>query len=91
MARRTRRELVNQEIGRIQEELSQLSIRLGSLQDLDEPTTQREFRVGDQVRFYLNGEGYVEGVFAGRTAQRVRIRYNGNIYIRAPHNVTLVR
>jgi hypothetical protein len=89
MARRTRRENLNQEIRRIQEDLSQLSVRLGELQDRED-APQRNPQIGDRVRFYLNGAGYVEGVFVGRTAHRVRVRYEGNTYIRAPHNIALI-
>jgi hypothetical protein len=91
MVRRTRREEINQEIRRIQNELSQLAIRLGSLEDRGDTPATRELQIGDRVRFYLRGEGYVEGVVAGKTAQRVRVRYSGNIYIRAFHNVTLLQ
>jgi hypothetical protein len=96
---------IKREIANIQQSLSELTIRLATLnQSIDEtettppaPTrvhrnTDRGPRIGDLVRFNVKGRGNVIGRVVSVTEKRIHIveRDGGPTIQRAQHNVTRV-
>jgi hypothetical protein len=55
--------------------------------------SEKRFAVGDNVRFYIKGRGYVAGTIIHITAHRYHIRQalDGHVVQRAPHNVYAIQ
>jgi hypothetical protein len=94
---RPERQPLSNELEALEAQLAALTLQVAALRNQineqpGEPTdVTRSPRVGDWVQFFIRGRS-AEGVVIGRTAQRIRIRQNGNshIILRAPHNVIII-
>lgn len=95
MNRPNRARPIASELAELEEQLAALTLRVAQLRARSNAENTEALRVptvGDRVRFYIAGQGYADGVIIGITASRVRIRQErtNHIFLRAPHNVTLL-
>ena len=90
MDRRHRRPITS-ELEDLERELAALTLRVAALRN-SVGVPERSLAIGDRVRFEIIGRGRTTGVVVATTAKRVRIRQDitGHIFIRAPHNATLL-
>ena len=91
------------ELSALERDLAALTLRVATLRHAANteqhpprpplPPRRREPVLGDRVRFHIKHQGYAEGVVIGVTPQRVRIRRvdTAGIFLRAPHNVTVLQ
>ena len=95
MNRRSNRVLTD-ELTELEEQLVALSLRVAAIRNLNDTATAQAPRrspiIGDRVRFGIVGRGNHTGIVIGVTAQRIRIRQDdtSHIFLRAPHNVTVL-
>jgi hypothetical protein len=98
MDRRPQRNSLDSELRNLERELAALRVHVASIRNHINTTTtattpaEQTPTTGDRVRFLITGQGYADGVIIRVTSNRVIIRQNGsgNIYTRAPHNVTII-
>ena len=99
MDRRNRRS-IESELRDLERELEALTARIATLRTSGANDYITAFRdaalrtpqIGDRVRFSIPGIGFVEGTVISITPQRLRIRQTrtGEIFLRAPHNVSII-
>ena len=79
------------ELRELEQELARLTLHIATLRNRTDTAAERELAIGSRISFKIDWRN-LTGEIIGVTAQRVRIQEDasGHIFLRAPHNVTLI-
>jgi hypothetical protein len=92
MSNRRQGRPLNDKLHSLEQDLASLTLRVAAIRNrTNRDSIIRPLSIGDRVHFNIAGRGRAEGVIVGITAQRIRIQQDItlNIFLRAPHNVSL--